>query len=288
MKITNRNNFPEALLIAVSNDPYSRGASDYSVTQLLKPPRVVALEHLYKDELVDDVEDRLWSLYGQIAHLILERANIRDLSEERFFGSFQAPTREVVVSAQVDTLSLVDEELTDWKFSTSWNFKEGQPAKEDWVCQMNMQRELLLRNGKNVRSMRIVGLLRDWSKLEAKRTSDYPQKGVMTVPIDIWPREKTQAFIEHRIALHENALKSLPLCNAEEMWAKPDIWAVVKGGKAVRFGVQYTEEAAHAMLKKHDGASIEFRPGVRNRCESYCSVSEFCTQYKEFKERKVL
>lgn len=287
MKITNRSNFPEALVKAVEADPYTKGGADYSVTELLKPPRMTALTRLNKAEMKDDVGDRLWSLYGQIAHTILERANVADLVEKRFFAKFTLPSgKEVTVSGQVDTLSLVNGILTDWKFTTAWGFKAGQPVKAEWVAQLNMQLECLRQNGLDATALQIVGLLRDWSKLEAQRSEDYPKKGVVTVPIEIWTRDRTVSFILERIALHEEAKQvekdeELPLCTPEERWAKQDTWAVMRGQRAIRFGVCFTERAAQEMHAKNPGTRIEFRPGFSTRCSAYCSVSDFCTQYQK-------
>lgn len=293
MRITNRSNFPEALVKAVENDDYDKGKCDYSVTELLKPPRQTALAHLFKADMVDDVEDRLWSLYGQIAHLILERANMADLVEKRFFAEFELPDgRKFTVSGQVDTLSLIKGILSDWKFTTSWGFKLGKPAKPEWVAQLNMQLEILRRNGLDANVLQIVGLLRDWSKLEALRTSDYPKKGIITVPIEIWSREQTTTFIMDRITIHENAktvrsAADLPECTPEERWAKQDIWAVMRGERAIRFGLCFTEDAANQMQMKNSGTRIEFRSGFSTRCSAYCSVSEFCSQYQKTITAKV-
>lgn len=290
MQITNRSGFPEALALAISKDTYNKGASDFSITELLKPPQAVALSVRHKDKMVDDVEDRLWSFYGQIAHLILERANVKDLSEERFYSTFTVDGVDYVVSGQIDSLSLEKGTLTDWKFTTSWGFKEGKSVKPEWEAQLNMQLELLRRNGRDAQALQIVGLLRDWSKREAKRTDDYPKKPVQTHPCQMWERKITQSFIEERIRLHVAARSlpddSLPLCSEEEMWAKPTVWAVCKGDRAIRFGLCPTIEAAQALQAKNPGTRIEFRPGERGRCADYCDAANFCHQYKAFKEGK--
>ena len=289
MKITNKQGFPDALVRAVEADPYSRGASDYSVTQLLKPPRAVALELVHKASLEDDVEDRLWSLYGQIAHTILERANEADLVEKRYFAEFAGKK----VSGQVDTLSIESRTLSDWKFTTSWGFKLGQPPKPEWVAQLNMQREIILRqpNPPEVNQLQIIGLLRDWSKLEARRSEDYPKKGVQVVSIPVWSREQTTAFIEERISMHEAAKAAasdadLPLCSTEDRWAKQDAWAVMRGERAIRFGVCFTEDGAKQLHANNPGTRIEFRPGQSVRCEAYCSVSDYCTQHQAQNQRR--
>ena len=74
MKITNNHNLPQSVVSAVSNDPYDRGGSDYTCTELISPVRQVMLRHRHGDEITEDASDRVWSLLGQAVHHILERA----------------------------------------------------------------------------------------------------------------------------------------------------------------------------------------------------------------------
>jgi hypothetical protein len=276
MNLTNRNNFPEALVRAIANDKYSKGDSDFSVTELLQPPRIRALKIKHSHEIVEDVEDRLWSLYGQIVHSILERANEVDLVEKRFTGNFGDHT----VSGQIDSLVLKDGILSDWKFSTAWAFKVNQDPKPEWTAQLNMQCELLRQNGIEVKKLQIVGLIRDWQIRDAKNNPDYPQAQVVTQNIEMWPSAKTQSFIAMRIALHKAAEKELPECSSEETWSKPDVYAVMKNTRAINGGLQFSEAAAKELQAKNPGTRIEFRKGEAVRCSMYCPVSEFCTTFK--------
>jgi len=279
MKFSNRLGLPQAIVNAMQNDPYSKNGADYSVTELLKPARIRALTEKHKEELSEDVEDGLYRLYGQIVHGILERGNAADLAEKRFFGTFSGK----IVSGQIDTLTLdANEILSDFKFTTAYKFKPNQEPEPDWVSQMNLQLELLRINGYDAEKLQIVGLIRDHSKLEAKRSPDsYPQSPIAILDIPIWPREKTVAFINMRIAEHESAKQELPECSDSDRWAKKNAYAVVKGARAVNGGVQYSLAAAKEILKKHPGARIEFRPGENVRCANYCSVAQFCSQYQE-------
>jgi len=227
MKLTNRNNYPDALYQAVKNDSYDKGECDFSVTELLKPSRQWALQKIHQDELIEDIEDRLWSLYGQIAHLILERANKRDFAEERLFVEVDGS----VISGQIDTLSLDDGTLSDWKFTTSYSFIKGKPAKEEWTWQLNMQRYLLWFNGyKDVESLKIVGLLRDWQKSKAKLDSSYPQNPIAYHDIKVLGLDYVEKYIIHRKDSHLRALKELPKCTAKETWngRRCESWCSVK------------------------------------------------------------
>ena len=54
MKITNNANIPQPIVDAIKNDSYSKGKADISVTQLIAPAQIVALErkHEYKGTLM--------------------------------------------------------------------------------------------------------------------------------------------------------------------------------------------------------------------------------------------
>lgn len=281
LKITNRTNLPESIVKAVLNDSYDRGACDYSVTELLKPPRQRALQKRHADEIIEDAADMIYRLYGQIAHGILDRANEVDLSEKRFFATFQ----NKILSGQIDTLSLKDGILTDFKFSTVWKFKQNSPPEPDWVAQLNMQLELLRRNDMDAASLQIVGLVRDFRLSEARNNPlSYPQAQIVVVPIPMWPREQTIKFIESRIKLHEHALTDLPFCSKDERWAKADIYAVMKGKRAISGGLCTSEADAVKLQRSNPGTRIEFRPAQSVRCQDYCTASPFCTQYQKLKD----
>lgn len=284
--ITNRSNLPAALVNAMKNDPYDKGDSDFTATSLIKPARIVKLEKLHAHEISEDAEDGLYRLYGQVAHGILERANDIDLAEKRFFSTFNVNGKDYKVSAQLDTLSLTDGMLSDFKFTTSWGFKTNVPPKPEWVAQLNIQLELLRRNGLDAKSLQIIGLLRDWQINQAKADVFYPQAPVATQPIVIWSREQTISFIKMRIAAHVD--KELAQCDEGERWTKPHTWAVIKrGGKrAINGGVQLSEELAQEVCEQNPGTFVQFRHGENTRCESYCKVSEFCTQFQGLKVSK--
>jgi hypothetical protein len=289
-KLTNVKGLPAALGKAMESDPYSAGDSDYTATSLLRPVQMRALEQRYREQLQEDVEDGLYRLYGQVAHGILERANMADLAEKRFFSVFVVNGKEFKVSAQLDTLALESGALTDFKFTTSWGFKEGEPPKAEWVAQLNIQLELLRRNGLDAKALQIVGLLRDWQISQAKSSDSYPQAPVAVVPIQMWSREQTVSFIELRIAEHEAAKMTpdqmLPECSFDERFAGKESWAVVKKGKggkdrAISGGVQYSQELAETICAKNPGTRVQYRrEDPCKRCENYCSVSEYCQQFK--------
>lgn len=214
MKLSNKRGYPQALYDAIKNDSYTKGRADFSVTELLKPSRQWVLQLKHSEELVEDVEDRLWSLYGQVVHLILERANRKDFAEERLFVS----VNEKILSGQIDTLSLDDGTLSDWKFTSSFGFSKGMKPKDEWIQQLNMQNFLLNKNGYHPKKLQIVGLLRDFQLSKAKFDPKYPKHPVMIQEIPMWSLEDTENFIIERMKSHRQAMEILPNCTPKETW----------------------------------------------------------------------
>lgn len=216
MEVTNKFGYPDEIISAIKNDPYDKGDSEFSATGLIAPARQRVLRERHKHELSTDADDEVFKLFGQIGHLLLERSGrgaLDAVTERRFFTTV-ADTR---VSAQIDSLSLKDGVLKDWKYTSVYGFMEGKKPKWEWSAQMNIQLELLRRNGFDANRLEIWGVLRDWRPREAAGNKKYPNK-VACHEIEIVPREKTVKYIESRIMAHRAAEKELPYCTPKENW----------------------------------------------------------------------
>jgi hypothetical protein len=179
MKLTNEQNLPAPLVRAVTNDGYSKGKSDYSITGLLAPPRINVLKKKHDQEIVEDVSERLWMLMGTIGHAILQKGAEGEIVERRFFAKIGG----VTISGQTD-YGEKSGELFDFKFCSVWVAKDG--AKPEWVQQLNCYRWLAHQNGIDLKELTIVAIYRDWSKNEAKRNRDYPQQQCQTFKLPVW------------------------------------------------------------------------------------------------------
>ena len=168
--ITNNKGFPLALVKAVENDSYSRGTADRSVTGLLAPPRQAALIERHGDEITEDVSDRTFALYGQLVHLLLERAGEQRrnaINEERLYTNVNGWT----ISGQTDTLTLTEDQrswiISDYKFVTAYKFKRDYSGTlvmdEGYENQLNLYGHLLREHGFKVDGLQIVAIYRDWS-----------------------------------------------------------------------------------------------------------------------------
>ena len=300
MVITNNKGFPEALVKAVINDSYSKGTADRSVTGLLAPPRQAALKERHGDEITEDVAERIWSLYGQIVHKILERAGEESrnaINEQRLYTNVNGWS----ISGQTDTMTLTEDQrswiISDYKFVTAYRFKRSYSGElvipEDYEQQLNMYAYLLNENGFKVDGLKIVAIYRDWSKLEAKRDKNYPQLGAETHEVPLWPEERAKDFMEERVRLHQEAeiavfqlskLYDLPECDDSERWAKPDKYALMPNANSARarklFDSEVDATTWAAANNMKPGFVVEHRKGANVRCENYCVVSEWCDQFK--------
>lgn len=267
--LTNRMNLPDGIVAAVTNDPYSRGESDISVTQLIAPAYQRKLRETV--EPIEDVSDRIWSLLGQATHTILERAyRGKGDVEERLFTN----TNGWTVSGQYDVIE--DDVLMDYKITSVWSVKGD--TKVEWEQQLNLLRLLAFRNGKTIVGLRIIAILRDWSKAKAKVDSTYPQAQVVPVDIPMWTIEETEAYLHERVTAHQ--LTNPPPCTPAERWQTETVYAVMKVGRksAVKLHESPTLAQEHA-AQLGAGHSVTTRPGGFRRCAEYCNVSHRCPQY---------
>lgn len=292
MKLTNILGLPESIVRAVANDPYDSGDSNISVTGLIAPARQRALKIKHADELEEDVADRVWSLYGQIVHGILERADMGEdeiITERRLF----IERYNWRISGQFDRLILRGgNTMQDYKFTSLWSVRDG--VKPEHEAQQNIYRLMLKEHGHDVEKLQIVSILRDWSKTRAKRDANIPQKPVVVQDVDIWSDGKTEQYIKDRLIAHGNAQTELPECSAEERWERDSVYKVKKNNNktAVRGHANYqTEEMAHAAAAKlsEDGHTykVEFHQGEAIRCESYCEVAQHCVQWRSLNTNKL-
>lgn len=279
MKLTNRFHLPEPIVEAVRNDPYNKGDCDYSITGLLRPPRIAQLEREHDSELEEDVSDRIWSLCGQVVHGILERAERTAMAEKRLYAEIAGKR----ISGQLDRFVIIDKKLQDYKFITTWKIKSGVP--KEYEEQQNCYAWLLRQNSYEVAKSELVCILRDWNRSASLRQEDYPPHHVSILPVKLWPNEEVETFIRRRIQLHESATHRLPRCDGEERWSTPDIFAVMVPNRkrAIRLYENEQEALQHVVAFPDANYYIDRRLGeFGKRCSmGYCPVSRFCLQFQE-------
>jgi hypothetical protein len=277
MRITNKYNLPLSLVQAVSNDPYTKGDADISVTSLWKSPRIVVLEKEHEEKLERDVVDSLWSLLGRGVHDVLCRSDSDTMTEIRM--SFEMEGWKI--SGQFDRYIPEQCRLQDYKVTSAWSLVYDS-RNEDWENQLNTYAYMLHQNGYEVNNLEIIAVLRDWSQTEALRNQNYPSAPVVAVPVNLWWKTEAEERIKAQVLRQQAALKEIPLCTEKDQWARPGKFAVMKSGRksAVKLYDSHAEALVHLSEDKDPKLSIVERKGVKTRCEQYCSVKNFCDQYR--------
>jgi hypothetical protein len=171
MKVTNRFNVPETLLALALRDDYNKGNADYSVTEIISPPRVQRLRKKHWDDMEQDVSDMLWQLMGSALHVVAEKGQAKNhITEERLITKIG----NITLSGAMDIQQVIDGRIliTDYKFTSAWALKAD---KFDWTAQQNIYAYLVREEKKmEVEGIRICALIRDWSRREAQYKADYP------------------------------------------------------------------------------------------------------------------
>tara|TARA_R100000963_G_C4641309_1_gene104949 strand:+ start:827 stop:1714 length:888 start_codon:yes stop_codon:yes gene_type:complete len=292
VKYTNKHNVPSEIIRALNNDSYSKGDSVISVTGLLQPPQIRLLNKKHYEDITIDVSDEIWKLLGQSVHTILERANEDNedtITEQRMYAGIKGWR----ISGQTDSISVSEGILKDYKVTSAWSVVSAlTDGKPEWEQQLNCYAWLnRMNSGQEIKALQVIAIARDWSKFQHQRSSgNYPISPVAVVNIPMWDKDKQESFIEERVALHQQAEADhvindiLPKCSDIETWKKEDTYRIIKKGRKSAVRVLHSQEEADEYLEKQKdtkGLSIEIAKGVSTRCESYCSVSEFCKQFNK-------
>jgi PD-(D/E)XK nuclease superfamily len=281
MKVTNKYNVPETLMTLATREFYSKGASQYSVTELLSPPRIRRLREQYDEKMVEDVSDGLWSLLGSALHVVMERSITEGyISEERLFANVD----EVTISGQIDVQKETPEGLViiDYKMTSAWSVMVNKP---EWEQQLNVYKWLV----ETVKKRKVVGLqicafIRDFSNHDARE--NYPKAPIHMVDIPMWDAVKTESYVRERLEEHRNAKmfadfgEELPLCSDEERWMRETVYAVKRDGRKTAIKLFKSIEEANELAEKEKGY-VETRKGEFVRCTgNYCGVAQWCSQYQ--------
>lgn len=282
MKVTNNWNVPEPLVTLASREYYSKGASQYSVTELLSPARVKRLREQYKDELEQDVTDMMWQMLGSALHVVMERGITPGwISEERLFTDIDG----VVLSGQIDLQEETPDGvvLYDYKFTSAWAVMQ---EKVEWEEQLNLYGWLVQTvRRRKVAGLRICALIRDWSRHEVGKEG-YPQKQIHVLELPLWDYETATKFVRERLNLHRDSKVSadlgekLPECSPQDRWQSETTYAVKREGRKTAIRVLKDLSEATQLAEKEKGY-VETRPGEPKRCTgNYCGVAQFCDQYR--------
>jgi hypothetical protein len=281
MIITNKHGVPEPLVTLASKEYYSKGASQYSVTEIMSPPKIKRLREQYNDQIKQDVSDMLWNLLGSALHVVMERG-VTDgwTMEERLYKEVDGVTVSGAIDIQQETPEGVV--IIDYKFTSAWAVMQ---EKEEWQQQLNVYKWLVETvKRKKVVGLKICALVRDFNRHETKE--GYPKASIEMVDIPMWDSVTTEAYVRERLNLHRDAKVSadfgdeLPACSDTDRWQSETIYAVKREGRKTAIRLFKTIEEANELAEKEKGY-VETRLGEPKRCTgNYCGVAEWCEQYQ--------
>ena len=281
MIITNKHGVPEPLVTLASKEYYSKGASQYSVTEIMAPPKIKRLREQYNNQIKQDVSDMLWNLLGSALHVVMERG-VTDgwTMEERLYKEMDGVTVSGAIDIQQETPEGVV--IIDYKFTSAWAVMQ---EKEEWQQQLNVYKWLVETvKRKKVVGLKICALVRDFNRHETKE--GYPKASIEMVDIPMWDSVTTEAYVRERLNLHRDAKVSadfgdeLPACSDTDRWQSETIYAVKREGRKSAIRLFKTIEEANELAEKEKGY-VETRLGEPKRCTgNYCGVAEWCEQYQ--------
>lgn len=304
---------PEAIFLAIKNDQYDPGDSDFTPSSLnapayqrrlesdmgkeLKRLKATGLLERY-DELLKKVEQpasaKIWALFGSAVHYIIQLAGEMSkhlICERRYYGTVQTLFGEKKIGSQIDIHDTVKNEIQDFKTSKTYVYEryKAEGLKLEWESQLNIGRWCVWKEtGKIVDTLNSVALWKDYS--ESRRGKVYPFSECSTLTARVWSLEETEDWIKRKVVEHESAMQSDSIddvtpCSEEEVWAKPTKYAVTKPGSSRAYKVKDTMDEALEVLKDKPGYRIDVRKGVRTRCcRKWCSVCDICPAFKAHKE----
>jgi hypothetical protein len=188
-----------------------------------------------------------------------------------------------------------DGHLKDFKTTTVWSviYKDKY---EKWEQQLNLYAYLYSEvYGWEVDKVGIEVYITDWSPSRAMREKDYPNSRQFYIPMKLWDKGEQEAFLlqllERQVGWEDASDEDILSCTDEEMWAKPDKWAIHKVGRKSALKLCDSEDEAREYVAfkwsgmgEDDGIYIDHRPGERTKCERYCGVAQVCSQWGEFGE----
>jgi hypothetical protein len=271
--------------VADSSD--SSVKTDYSVTTLISPPQITVLKRRYPQANDEDAIDRVWSMFGAIAHTLLEEHGSEEsLTEQRFYATID----DRVISGAVDHVK--DGIITDYKTTSAYKIK-----------QLNMYAYLAKLSGIHIRNLRVIAIIRDWAERDIN-TPNYPQAPIVEIPLTLWTFQEQDEYIKGRVAMlkanEEYPDESLYPCTMEDMWQDPPTYAVMKLGAKRATKICNAEDDLHDYLEEQnlliphatipntmevvESHYVQKREGSRRRCEKYCAVSSKCVQYQRYLE----
>lgn len=252
MKITNKNNLPESIYNFLKMDLYDgeKNGNSYSATELLKPTQEILLTRKHWKDIEVEASGRLWSLFGQGVHAVLEKEEGTE-PIERLYAELEGKK----ISGKFDRIK--NNVLYDFKVTSAITLVYNS-REQEWTDQLSIYRWLYWKSkGKELSEVgRIIAILRDWSDKETK-DSRYPKGPVVEIELKLKSLGNTEEMLRRKLKELENAQAHAPgywpFCTDEERWWNPKKQTFMKCAKycvAFKFCKQAQEIFSEPILKE--------------------------------------
>jgi len=286
--ITNKMNLPQPFVDAATSD-HQYKEHRYSVTEVLGGTCEAVLKRRHQGEADEDVADSIWRIFGTAVHEVLRKATATESQLQENWLSVPI-VGDYELSGIFDLYDDSTGTVTDWKTASIWKVKFGDFS--DWRQQTLAYCWMLRESGFDARRGEIVALLKDHSKRDAKikASEGYPPHPVFQIAWDFTDEDfrDIEDEIIHwfaRVTSQEMVTdEQLTPCSPEQRWHKDDKWAVMRKGqkRAVKLfdardeALGFMQWLGSQPSNKNRELYVEHRVGEDTKCQSYCSVAEFC------------
>jgi len=285
MKITNKLLLPDMLQRSIEKE-YTYQEKRYSITSLLDPIRTMMLKRRYNDVIEQDISEMIWLLFGTFTHFALEHIELKEneyVEKKMEYKFDNGYTLSGIIDHIYDTID-------DYKTTSVWSviYKSDY---DKWKKQLQMGAYLWFKEtGVWLQTGKIIAILKDFNKNDAKNKADYPKLPVQVIEFDLGSTEEIEKWLIEKfetIQMFEQEKDTdLPLCTLEERFNKGDTFAVKKiaNKTATKLHNNYKEAEEHLnnLEKQFPGIyEIDIRKGEDTKCLNYCSCCKFCDYYLE-------
>lgn len=288
MNYTNELGLPQPFVEAVKSK-HTYKPNRYSVTEVLGGTCEAILKRRHQSEVTEDVSSMLWAILGTAVHKVLQEASATETQIQENWISVPIEGTPYELSGIFDLYDDATGTVTDYKTCSVWKTQVGD--FDDWRMQTLLYCWMLRRLGFDAHRGEIVAIMRDHNMRKAKTEKDYPKHPVMRIEWEFTDDDLRRAesklfewfdMLTHQLNWEATGEGLMP-CSPEQRWHKPDKWAVMKKGnkRAVKLYDNEKDARLRAIDENrkadmNDLYYVEFRAGEDTRCQSYCSVSQFC------------
>jgi len=277
-----------------NNNKYIRIGSDVSVTEIMNAPQQVHLRNRHRPKIIStNLGDDMAAISGTAVHRSLQHylrieGNVsgRWLIERKMTSVIDG----VRVAGKFDALRDL-EHLYDIKTTRVWKYIFG--GVKEFEQQLNLYDYMLFLDGYDIKTLTIMMYMWDWQAGKVWEKG-YPKERIMILPIPKWDRNVQKLYMESRVDAWKQAEhctdSTLPECTFDERWAEKEVFKLYRLPSAQKaskvFNTMTGAKSYQSVCEANEPAKWStsviktFRSKPWKRCESWCSVADFCHQYK--------